>query len=37
MMAFRKDFTAVMSSNTAGLALPKMPRRLQSAPFTHMS
>ena len=37
MMAFRKDFTAVMSSNTAGLVMPKMPRRLEQTPFTHMS
>jgi len=37
MMAFRKDFTAVMSASTAGLVLPKMPRRLENAPFTHLS
>jgi histidinol-phosphate aminotransferase len=37
MMAFRKDFTAVMASSTAGLVLPKMPRRLENAPFTHLS
>jgi histidinol-phosphate aminotransferase len=37
MAAFRKDFTAVMSSNTAGLVAPKLPRRLQQQPFTHLS
>jgi histidinol-phosphate aminotransferase len=37
MMAFRKAFTDVMSSNTAGLVPPKLPRRLQEQPFTHMS
>ena len=37
MMAFRKEFTAVMGSSTAGLVPPKMPRRLENAPFTHLS
>jgi histidinol-phosphate aminotransferase len=37
MMAFRKDFTEVMNSNTAGLVPPKMPKRLQQQPFTHLS
>src|SRR6201998_2016000 len=37
MMAFRKDFTAVMSGNTAGLVAPKLPGRLEKTPFTHMS
>jgi histidinol-phosphate aminotransferase len=39
MMAFRKDFTAVMAGGTAGagLVLPKLPRRLEEAPFTHLS
>ena len=37
MMAFRKDFTEVMSGSTAGLAPPQMPRRLAKAPFTHLS
>jgi histidinol-phosphate aminotransferase len=37
MMAFRKAFTEVMSSNTAGLVPPEMPRRLQDQPFTHLS
>ena len=38
MMAFRKAFTDVMmASSTAGLVPPKMPRRLEIAPFTHLS
>jgi hypothetical protein len=37
MMAFRKDFTEVMSSSTAGLVSPKLPGRLERTPFTHMS
>jgi histidinol-phosphate aminotransferase len=37
MMAFRKDFLEVMNSNTAGLVPPKMPKRLEERPFTHMS
>jgi len=37
MMAFRKDFFAVMNSNTAGLIPPKMPKRLEERPHTHLS
>ncbi len=37
MMAFRKDFTAVMNSTTAGLAPAPLPRRLADHPFTHLS
>jgi histidinol-phosphate aminotransferase len=37
MMAFRKDFTAVMNSNTAGLVPSKLPLRLERTPFTHLS
>ncbi len=37
MMVFRKDFLAVMNSNTAGLVPPRMPKRLESRPFTHLS
>ena len=37
MMAFRKDFTEVMSGSTAGLVAPKLPRRLEGRQFTHMS
>ena len=37
MMAFRKDFTEVMSANTAGLVPPKMPQRLKGREFTHLS
>ena len=37
MMAFRKAFTEVMSSNTAGLVPPPLPRRLAEHPFTHLS
>jgi histidinol-phosphate aminotransferase len=37
MMAFRKSFSEVMSSNTAGLVPPKLPRRLAEHPFTHLS
>ncbi len=37
MMAFRKAFTEVMSSSTAGLVPPKLPGRLAERPFTHMS
>jgi histidinol-phosphate aminotransferase len=37
MMAFRKAFTEVMGSNTAGLVPPKLPRRLREQPFTHLS
>jgi len=37
MTAFRKDFTEVMASNTAGLVAPRLPKRLQQQPFTHLS
>jgi histidinol-phosphate aminotransferase len=37
MMAFRKAFTEVMASNTAGLVAPPMPGRLADFPFTHKS
>jgi histidinol-phosphate aminotransferase len=37
MMAFRKSFTEVMSSSTAGLEPAPLPRRLAERPFTHMS
>jgi histidinol-phosphate aminotransferase len=37
MAAFRKDFTEVMSSSTAGLTPAPLPRRLADHPFTHMS
>ena len=37
MMAFRKAFTEVMASNTAGFGSHKLPRRLARAPFTHLS
>ena len=37
MMTFRKAFTEVMSNNTAGLVPPKLPRRLEEQPFTHLS
>ena len=37
MMAFRKAFTEVMASNTAGLISPRLPGRLEQMPFTHMS
>ena len=37
MMAFRKAFKEVISSNTAGLVPPPLPRKLQERPFTHMS
>ena len=37
MTAFRKAFTEVMSSNTAGLQPPRLPGRLDRTPFTHMS
>jgi len=37
MMAFRKAFTEVMASNTTGLVAPRLPGRLEQAPFTHMS
>jgi len=37
MMAFRRDFSAVMSTNTAGLTPQPLPSRLAEHPFTHMS
>jgi hypothetical protein len=37
MAAFRKTFTEVMVSPTAGLVAPKRPGRLADRPFTHMS
>ncbi len=37
MMAFRKDFSEVMNSNTAGLVPPELPRRLKGREFTHLS
>jgi len=37
MAAFRKTFTEVMASPTAGLKAPKLPGRLAERPFTHLS
>jgi histidinol-phosphate aminotransferase len=37
MAAFRKSFTEVMSSTTAGLEPAPLPRRLAARPFTHLS
>jgi histidinol-phosphate aminotransferase len=37
MMAFRKAFTEVMSTTTAGLTTAPLPRRLREHPFTHLS
>lgn len=37
MMAFRKDFTEVMSGSTAGLVAPKLPKGLEGREFTHLS
>ena len=37
MMAFRKAFTEVMSSATAGLEPTPLPRRLAGRSFTHLS
>ena len=37
MMAFRKAFTEVMSSSTAGLEPAPLPRRYAERPFTHLS
>lgn len=37
MAAFRKSFTEVMSSSTAGLEPAPLPRRLADRPFTHLS
>ena len=37
MLAFRKAFTEVMASPTAGLVAPPLPRKLAERPFTHLS
>ena len=37
MTAFRKSFTEVMSSSTAGLTPAPLPKRLAQRPFTHLS
>jgi histidinol-phosphate aminotransferase len=37
MTSFRKAFTEVMSTSTAGLVPPPLPRRLADHPFTHLS
>ena len=37
MAAFRKSFSEVMSSSTAGLKPAPLPRRLADHPFTHLS
>jgi histidinol-phosphate aminotransferase len=37
MIAFRKSFTEVMNSSTAGLEPAPLPRRLADHPFTHLS
>ena len=37
MMAFQKAFNEVMGTSTAGLLPPKLPRRLQEHPFSHLS
>jgi len=37
MLAFRKAFTEVMSSSTAGLVPAPLPRKLEGRPFTHLS
>ena len=37
MAAFRKAFTEVMNSNTAGMLPAPLPRRLAEHPFTHLS
>jgi histidinol-phosphate aminotransferase len=37
MLAFRKAFTEVMASSTAGLVPPQLPGGLADHPFTHMS
>jgi histidinol-phosphate aminotransferase len=37
MMAFRKSFTEVMSTSTAGLTPAPLPRRLAEHPFTHLA
>jgi hypothetical protein len=37
MMAFRKSFTEVMSSSTAGLEPAPLPKRFADRPFTRLS
>jgi len=37
MMAFRKSFTEVVNSSTAGLTPAPLPRRIAEHPFTHLS
>jgi histidinol-phosphate aminotransferase len=37
MMAFRKSFTEVMGTSTAGLTPAPLPRRLAEHPFTHLA
>jgi histidinol-phosphate aminotransferase len=37
MLQFRKDFTEVMASSTAGFTAPALPGRLAEHPFTHKS
>jgi histidinol-phosphate aminotransferase len=37
MAAFKKSFSEVMSSSTAGLVPPKLPGRLADRPWSHMS
>jgi len=37
MQKFQVAFKQVMSSSTAGLALPELPARLRNTPFTHLS
>ncbi len=37
MAAFQKAFKETMSSSTVGLNPPKLPRRLQERPFSHLS
>lgn len=37
MAQFKKDFAAVMSTNTAGLKVPELPARLAAHPHTHLS
>jgi len=37
MAAFKKSFTEVMNSSTAGLTPAPLPRRLAEHPFTHLS
>jgi histidinol-phosphate aminotransferase len=37
MVAFKKDFTDVMTKTTAGLSPAPLPRRLAAHPFTHLS